>query len=220
MAGDGDAAATDATERLETLFGLAEEILSQLNQATEYFEEQSRANVASLDAARSLSAHLQDVMSGAVIRAVRDQAPAQTERLVQALTEAGERIAQRQEQASHAARGATHQLEEATARFRSQWWRAALGASVVGLCVLMLGGWSWSQWLRYETHGLLEQRAELAAQVEQMQVNAKAWEKKAGKAKLEHCRDGEHGRPRLCVRVDESAGRFGRDSSYAVIWGY
>lgn len=220
MARNGDAAANNAIEKLETLFGLSEEILRQLNQATAYFEEQSRANVASLDAARSLAAHLNEAMSGAVVRAVREQAPEQTERLSQVLTEAGEQIAQRQEQASQAVRGATRQMDEATENFKSQWWRAALGASVIGLSALMIGGWSWSQWLRYETNGLIEQRAELAAQIEQMQANVKVWEKKAGKVKPEYCRDGEHGRPRLCVRVDQSAGRFGRDSSYAVIWGY
>lgn len=86
------------------------------------FEVLSRANMVSLNAARSLAAHLKDVMSGAVIRAVRDQAPAQPEQLSQALTEAGERIEQRQDQdqASHAPRGATHQLEEPIACFKSQ----------------------------------------------------------------------------------------------------
>ncbi len=48
----------------------------------------------------------------------------------------------------------------------------------------------------------------LAAEIAQMRETAQQWEKKAGKPELTTCKK-EGDRARLCVRVDEKAGRFG-----------
>ena len=60
-----------------------------------------------------------------------------------------------------------------------------------------------------EIQGLRQQRDELVAGVERLN-------QLGGRAELEHCGKDE----RLCVRVDPTAGRFGKRSDYYVIKGY
>ena len=60
-----------------------------------------------------------------------------------------------------------------------------------------------------ETFEQREEKAELEANVADLA-------KRGGRAKLEKCGDQN----RLCVRIDKSAGGFGKDSEYAVLKGY
>jgi hypothetical protein len=60
-----------------------------------------------------------------------------------------------------------------------------------------------------EIEGLRQERQDLLAGVERLN-------KLGGRADLQHCGDER----RLCVRVDPTAGRFGKHSDYYVIKGY
>ncbi|MEA0721929.1 hypothetical protein, partial [Xanthomonas campestris] len=62
---------------------------------------------------------------------------------------------------------------------------------------------------------LIEQKAQLQAEVAELQTNAQDWAKRAGRAKLDKCGDAG----RLCVRVDKTTG-YGKDGDYFVLRGY
>lgn len=89
-----------------------------------------------------------------------------------------------------------------------------LAVGVVVAAVAVVGIWWGTSSLRDEAAGL---RAEAAA----LEAQANEFSKKAGKAVLSTC--GEKGKGRLCVRVDERAGRYGDTQSgelFMVIHGY
>ncbi|MGC1439011.1 MAG: hypothetical protein WA888_00210, partial [Burkholderiaceae bacterium] len=178
-------------------------------------------NAASLQAARELAPNLNKVVANATDKAVREVIPTQTEGLTQAVVQAGEAAAQRQELASQAVRSSTHQLTEATQAFKRLWWKAALGAAVFGISAILFSAWLTTWWLRSDVVSLLQQRDALRGELVTLQANANAWSEKAGKARLERCKLKGEKRGRLCVRVDEAAGIFGsKDEAYRVIWGY
>jgi hypothetical protein len=70
------------------------------------------------------------------------------------------------------------------------------------------------------TSQLREEAAELRVEVKVLEAQAKEFSEKAGKAVLSNC--GEKGKTRLCIRVDERAGRYGdpQKGLFMVIDGY
>jgi hypothetical protein len=57
-------------------------------------------------------------------------------------------------------------------------------------------------WETFQINSLLRQRAELTEEVSRLEATAEKWSKKAGRATLTTCGG------RLCVEVDENAGRW------------
>ena len=84
----------------------------------------------------------------------------------------------------------------------------------------MLGGWLASALVLWWDGGAIKaaraEKAQLQAEVVEMQANWDEWMKAGVLAKLERC--GPKARP--CVRVNEGAGAFGMASDYRVLLGY
>lgn len=108
-------------------------------------------------------------------------------------------------------------VEQAGQKIRSATLLGALFVLAVGVVVssvAVAAVWWGTSSLRDEATGL---RAEVAA----LEVQANEFSKKAGKAVLSAC--GEKGKGRLCIRVDERAGRYGDTQNgelFMVIHGY
>lgn len=104
----------------------------------------------------------------------------------------------------------SHAVEDAEQNIRSTrmqgvFWIVLVGCVVAAIAVAGI-------WLGTVS---LRQRAEkLYAEVERLEARAEAFGKKAGKAELSVC--GEE--RRLCIRVDEKAGKY--ESGFMVIEGY
>jgi hypothetical protein len=100
-------------------------------------------------------------------------------------------------------------------------WRL-LSWIVAAVASLVLLGWLASAAVLWWDTGSIAnarlRKAQLAAEVEEMKANQDAWVKAGMLGKLERCSPGN----RPCVRVDESAGAFGREgrNDYRVILGY
>ncbi len=100
-------------------------------------------------------------------------------------------------------------------------WRL-LGWGVAGIAALALLWWLASSAVLWWDAGAIgqaqEQKAELEAQVAQLQATQEEWQKAGMLGKIEHCGP----RSRLCIRVDENAGQFESDGhdDYRVIQGY
>ena len=87
-----------------------------------------------------------------------------------------------------------------------------LAVGVVVATIAVAGIW-------WGTSSLRDEAAELRAEVAALKAQANEFSKKAGKAVLSTC--GEKGR--LCIRVDERAGRYGdakNNELFMVISGY
>ncbi len=98
-------------------------------------------------------------------------------------------------------------------------WRL-LGWVMAGVAGLVLLGWLASTLVLWWDTGTIAaaqaQKAQLQAEVTEMQANHDGWVKAGMLGKLEHCNPGF----RPCIRVNESAGAFGDRSDYRVILGY
>jgi len=98
-------------------------------------------------------------------------------------------------------------------------WRL-LGWVMAGVAGLVLLGWLASTLVLWWDTGTIAaaqvQKAQLQAEVAEMQANHDGWVKAGMLGKLEHCNPGF----RPCIRVNESAGAFGDRSDYRVILGY
>jgi len=98
-------------------------------------------------------------------------------------------------------------------------WRL-LGWVIAVMAALVLLGWLASTavlWWDTNAIGAAQVRkAQLEAEVAQMQVNREGWAMAGMLGKLERC--GPKSRP--CIRVDERAGSFGDQADYRVILGY
>ena len=98
-------------------------------------------------------------------------------------------------------------------------WRL-LGWLVAVVAGLMLLSWianAGMLWWDTRAIGAAEARkAQLQAEIAEMQANHDEWAKTGMLAKLARC--GPKARP--CIRVDEGAGAFGNRSDYRVILGY
>lgn len=108
-------------------------------------------------------------------------------------------------------------VEQAENKIRSTGLQGALFVLAMGgvvAAVAVAGIWWGTSSLRDEAAGL---RAEVAA----LEAQANEFSKKAGKAVLSTCE--EKGKGRLCIRVDERAGRYGDTQNgelFMVIHGY
>ncbi len=100
------------------------------------------------------------------------------------------------------------------ASWRLLGWVVGIGATLVLFGWLMSSGVLW--WSTSAIGAAQERKAELQAEVAELQANRDAWVKAGMLAKLERC--GPKARP--CIRVDESAGGFGDRSDFRVIQGY
>ena len=98
-------------------------------------------------------------------------------------------------------------------------WRL-LGWVMAGVAGLVLLGWLASTLVLWWDNGAITearmQKAQLQAEVAEMQANYDGWVKAGMLGKLERCGP----KARLCIRVDEGAGPFGERSDYRVIQGY
>ena len=98
-------------------------------------------------------------------------------------------------------------------------WRL-LGWVMAGVAGLVLLGWLASTLVLWWDNGAITearmQKAQLQAEVAEMQANHDGWVKAGMLGKLERCGP----KARLCIRVDEGAGPFGERSDYRVIQGY
>lgn len=112
---------------------------------------------------------------------------------------------------------------EAALRAVVRWasWRL-LGWGVAALAGLVLLGWVASGAALWWDKGAIEaaqaRKAQLAAEVDALQATHDGWVKAGMLGRLDQC--GPKARP--CIRVDESAGRFGNGNvdDYRVIQGY
>lgn len=100
-------------------------------------------------------------------------------------------------------------------------WRL-LGWVMAGVAGLVLLGWLASAAVLWWDNGTIAaaqvQKAQLQAEVAEMQANHDGWVKAGMLGKLERC--GPKARP--CIRVDESAGAFQSEghNDYRIIQGY
>ena len=119
--------------------------------------------------------------------------------------------------------GVSTQAGRAEAALRNvvQWasWRL-LGWGVAGIAALALLWWLASSAVLWWDAGAIGaaqvQKAQLEAEIGDLQANHDAWVKAGMLGKIERC--GPRSRP--CIGVDESAGPFGEQSNYRVIEGY
>ncbi len=100
------------------------------------------------------------------------------------------------------------------ASWRLLGWVVALGAATVLLGWLMSSGVLW--WNTLATGAAQGRKAELQAEVAELQANRDALVKAGLLGKLERC--GPKARP--CIRVGERAGGFGDQGDFRVIQGY
>lgn len=119
--------------------------------------------------------------------------------------------------------GVSTQATQAEAALRGvvQWagwrllvWGLATTAGLAVLCWLASAAVLWWDTSAIGTAQL--HKAQLQAEIAELQASRDAWAKAGLLGKLEQC--GPKKRP--CVRVDESAGSFGDQSDYRIIRGY
>ena len=98
-------------------------------------------------------------------------------------------------------------------------WRL-LGWVMAGMAVLVLLIWLSSMvtlwWATDAIASAQARKAQLQAEVAEMQANRDAWAKAGMLGKLERCDPGN----RPCIRVDERAGAYGTPADRRVILGY
>jgi len=98
-------------------------------------------------------------------------------------------------------------------------WRL-LGRLVATVASMVLLGWLASAVVLWWDAGAIlaarAEKAQLQAEVAQLQANRDEWAKAGMLPKLERCGP----KLRLCVRVNEEAGAFGTTSDYRVLLGY
>jgi len=119
--------------------------------------------------------------------------------------------------------GMTEQAGQADAALRDlvSWASWRLLAWMIGaVALLVFSGWLATTVVLWWDAGAIAtaraQKAQLAAEVAEMQANRDEWVKAGFVAKLARCEP----KARPCVRVDEKAGAFGTASDYRVLLGY
>lgn len=132
-----------------------------------------------------------------------------------ALEEASRPIVGRLTDVTHSLGEAEGKLSDAVASFGWRWAIVAGGAAAGCIAAVLIAAWLSVWWQRHQVDDLLEQKAQLQAEVGQLQGNAEEWAKRAGRAKLDKCGDAS----RLCVRIDKTTG-YGKDADYFVLRGY
>lgn len=102
-------------------------------------------------------------------------------------------------QAAHEAEGS---MRNAGAWFAWKWVAVAAGG-LVGVCLVAYAALAWQL---HQVSSLRDEKAELAADVAQMQANVSALEKKGGRITLTSCTDA-NGAERLCIPVSTNQGK-------------
>ncbi len=95
------------------------------------------------------------------------------------------------------------QLRRALAAFSWKWVVVAGGATAGAIVAVALVAWTTIGWERRQLDGMNTQRVALAADIEQMQVNAADLASRGGRIKLDRCGPGG----RLCVEIAPGQGK-------------
>lgn len=148
---------------------------------------------------------MQKAAGEAVGASVRQSLVGASDAAAKALGEAAKPVIGSLSGVVQAASDAEGSMRNAGAWFAWKWVAVAAGG-LGGVCLAVYLALAWQL---HQVRNLREEKAELEANVADLA-------KRGGRAKLEKC--GDQGR--LCVRIDKSAGGFGKDSEYAVIKGY
>lgn len=189
--------------------------LEQLKRQTEALA-QAVANVNT--AADNAVIALEEAAGAAIDRSIRDSLSQAAKTALSALQGVSEPVMAQWSAMTEEAKAAETRLRRAVSWF-SWRWAALIGALGVGVIAgIVLAAKTLVWWEHFQIDSLSEQRAALTEEISRLEATAKNWSKKAGRANLTTC-DG-----RLCVEVDERAGRWtvGNDQSrpLAVIKGY
>ena len=211
-----DGTAEPAEDRLYGLMEVAERQQAAVQAALEGLAAERAALAREREALARGVAGLQLGTQGAVRTAVADSlAGAAVEGVAAVQAATGpllsrlDGVAERAGQADAALRGVV-----AWASWRLLGWLVAVGAVTVVLGWLMSSGVLW--WDTGAIQAARAEKAQLQAEVAEMQANRDEWAKTGALAKLERC--GPKARP--CVRINEGAGVFGTASDYRVLLGY
>ena len=190
----------DAQQQLFGLMAVAEEHQKAVKAAIDGLTAE-RAALAKERAAVAQAAASVAGVAGDVRKAAADAIPA----MQRAAGEAAKPVIGSLSGVVQAASDAEGSMRNAGAWFAWKWVAVAAGG-LVGVCLVAYVSLAWQL---HQVSNLREEKAELEANVADLA-------KRGGRAKLEKCGDQN----RLCVRIDKSAGGFGKDSEYAVLKGY
>lgn len=219
----------DAQQQLFTLMALAEEQQKAVQAAIEVLAVE-RAALAKERAAVARAAASVAGVADEVRKAAADAVPAlkkaageavgasvkqslagAAEAAVQALDQAAKPVIGKLSGVVKAATEAEGSMRRAGAWFAWK-WVAVAGGGAVGVCLLAYASLAWQL---HQTNSLHEEKAELQAEIVQLQANANELAKQGGRVKLERCGEAA----RLCVRVNKTL-NYGKDSDYFVLRGH
>ncbi len=209
-------------QQLEVLYGMVQKSLKELEATRAQLAQQSKANAKSVAAIEAMAPQLEKAVSHATAGTMRIGFETLSQGLARRMMDAGQETAEALEASSRAARQVIAELNSTQAGIQRDWWQVVLIWSLIGGFSALAISLSVTWWLRAEIDVLGQRKLFLAEQIAQMEETAKRWEGEGSKAELTTCKK-EGARPRLCVRVDEKAGRFGGQGDgkeYRVIWGY
>lgn len=209
-------------QQLEVLYGMVQKSLEGLKATSAHLAQQSKANAKSVAAIEAMAPQLEKAVSQATASTMRVGFETLSQGLARRVTDAGQQTAKALDASSREARQVIAALNSTQAGIRRDLWRGALIWTFIGGFGVLAMGYLMTWWLRAEIDSLGQQKLSLQAEIAQMQETAQQWKAKAGKAELTNCQAMD-GRQRLCVRVNEEAGRFsgkGEEKTYRVIWGY
>src|SRR5512144_206909 len=173
--------------------------LEQLKQQTEALAQAvANVNAAADDAVIAL----EDAAGAAINRSIQDSLGQAAKTALAALQGVSEPVMAKWSAMTEEAKAAEAQLRRAISWFSWRWIAliGALGVGIIAGIVLAAKGLVW--WEEFLINSLLRQRAELTEEVSRLEATADKWSKKGGRANLTPCNG------RLCVEVDESAGRW------------
>ena len=198
---------SQTTEKL--LAGLKGQI-DALNAATQAAQKaastvgQSAATVE--QAARNAAPAIQKAAGEAVGGAVRESLAGASQTASAALEAAVKPILGRLSSVVQAASDAEGKLNTAT---ESSGWKGAAVASIIGagaIVTVLSVAWGAAWYQRSQVESLAEQKAQLQADVAELQTNVTALAKKGGRITLTSCTDA-NGTERLCIPVSTNQGK-------------
>lgn len=100
----------------------------------------------------------------------------------------------------NAANAAKGQLNGAVAAFNWKWALVAGGATAGGIAAVVLTGWLANAWQWHQVESLSEQKAQLRAEVGELEASVAALEKKGGRIVMNTCGG------RLCIEASNNQG--------------
>jgi hypothetical protein len=206
-------------EKLFSLMAVAEEQQAAIETALKAMQEERQALA---EAALEVQYAISNAMP-AIKRATQEAASSgvqssllgASEAAAEALKDTAKPLVKQMQGVVQAAGVAEKQLSSVTANFSRSFAivAGAIAAGTIGAVLLA------SSWLvekqRVEVDALVKEKATLSAEIDELKANAKMWEKKGGRAKVNFCGESN----RLCVQVytDE---RYGKNSDYFILRGY